>query len=122
MPWLAVVHTPEEDAAYFRDRVLPSCAVLVAVSGDAFAGFAARRADWIDHLYIDPPFWLRGAGSALIGAVKEGQPRLHLRTFQRNSMARRFYERHGFRAAEFTDGASNEEREPDVRYLWEAVA
>jgi hypothetical protein len=32
--------------------------------------------------------------------------------------ARRFYERHGFVAVEHTDGAGNEEREPDVRFLW----
>ena len=33
---------------------------------------------------------------------------------------RRFYERHGFVAVEFTDGSGNEERWPDVRYTGEA--
>ena len=33
--------------------------------------------------------------------------------FQRNARARR-----GFRLIEETDGARNEEREPDARYLW----
>jgi len=38
--------------------------------------------------------------------------------FQRNARARRFYEARGFRLIEETDGARNEEREPDARYLW----
>ncbi|MDP9464580.1 MAG: GNAT family N-acetyltransferase, partial [Actinomycetota bacterium] len=41
---------------------------------------------------------------------------LQLWTFESNDRARRFYERHGFTAVEFTDGAGNEERWPDVRY------
>jgi hypothetical protein len=36
--------------------------------------------------------------------------------FQANSGARRFYERHGFVAVEFTDGHDNEEGCPDVLY------
>jgi len=33
--------------------------------------------------------------------------------------ARRFYERHGFRAIHLTDGRDNEEKMPDVRYRWQ---
>jgi hypothetical protein len=39
--------------------------------------------------------------------------------FQRNMPARAFYEARGLRVVEATDGAANEEREPDVRYRWE---
>jgi hypothetical protein len=35
-----------------------------------------------------------------------------------NEAAHRSYERHGFEAAERTDDNANEEREPDVRYVW----
>jgi hypothetical protein len=35
-----------------------------------------------------------------------------------NVGARCFYERHGFTAVEMTDGAGNDERQPDVRYAW----
>ena len=41
---------------------------------------------------------------------------LQLWTFQVNDRARRFYERNGFTIAEMTDGAGNQEREPDIRY------
>jgi GNAT superfamily N-acetyltransferase len=51
--------------------------------------------------------------------AKEQRPAgLELWTFQVNESARRFYERHGFTEVEHTDGAGNEEREPDVRYAW----
>jgi len=44
---------------------------------------------------------------------------IELWTFQVNEAAARFYERHGFVAAERTDGAGNEERSPDIRYTWQ---
>ena len=47
----------------------------------------------------------------------EGWDSLQLWTFQVNDRARAFYARHGFREVELTDGATNEEHEPDVRLL-----
>ena len=38
--------------------------------------------------------------------------------FAANEAAQRFYEARGARALYATDGADNEERTPDVRYLW----
>jgi hypothetical protein len=43
-------------------------------------------------------------------------------TAQFNAAARRFYERHGFVEVMSTDGARNEEREPDVRLEWTPAA
>ena len=43
---------------------------------------------------------------------------LHLYTFQRNVRARAFYEKHGFTVFDMNDGSRNEEKEPDVRYVW----
>ena len=45
---------------------------------------------------------------------------LTLWTFQANDGARRFYAREGFREVEFTDGAGNAEKLPDVRLEWTA--
>ena len=74
---------------------------------------------WLDHLYLAPGKTGRGAGSQLVRLAKERRPGgLQLWTFQVNVGARRFYERHGFTASEFTDGAGNEEHTPDVRYVW----
>ena len=66
---------------------------------------------------VDPPCVGAGIGSVLLEhafAVLPSPIRLH--TFQANAGARRFYERHGFRAIQLTDGQENEERCPDVLY------
>jgi ribosomal protein S18 acetylase RimI-like enzyme len=60
----------------------------------------------------------QGVGTELLDIAKRGSGQLQLWTFQRNAQARRFYEARGFALAEQTDGARNEEKEPDARYLW----
>ena len=119
MPWLEVVHTPDEDVAHFRQHVFAKANVWAAKSGNVVLGFAVRRGDWLDHLYLAPGAWGQGLGVKLLNAARAGQSRVQLWTFQRNIGARRFYEREGFIPAELTDGARNEEREPDIRYTWE---
>jgi GNAT superfamily N-acetyltransferase len=71
----------------------------------------------LEHLYLDPAWMGRGLGERLLALASERSPDgLELWTHQINAGARRFYERHGFTAVEETDGATNEERLPDVRY------
>ena len=118
LPWLAGLHTPEEDRAYFRNAVFEECEVWGMFEGPTLAGFIAFRDGWIDQLYVLPAHQGRGLGSALLEIAQERCPELSLWTFQRNAIARRFYERHRFVAAELTDGVRNEEREPDIRYVW----
>lgn len=118
LPWLAGLHTPEEDRAYFRNLVFDECEVWGMFEGATLAGFIAFRAGWIDQLYVLPACQGRGLGRALLRVAQERCSELNLWTFQRNEIARRFYERQGFVAAELTDGSRNEEREPDIRYTW----
>ena len=78
---------------------------------------------WIEQLYVAPDWRGRGLGDRLVALAKGRQPAgLQLWTFQVNGPARRFYERHGFRVVELTDGRGNEELEPDVRYAWRPPA
>jgi GNAT superfamily N-acetyltransferase len=121
LPWLAGLHTPEEDRAYFRDHVYPTSVVYGAFEGAVLLGFMALRAEWIDQLYVAPGQHGRGIGSRLIAIAKAASPVLQLWTFQRNAGARRFYAHHGFVAVEERDGSDNEEREPDIRYQWEGT-
>ena len=81
-------------------------------------GIIAFREGWIDQLYVLPKTQGQGVGTALLAVATSAWPELMLWTFQRNTGARRFYERHGFVAVEETDGSLNEEKEPDVRYCW----
>lgn len=90
----------------------------VAVEAGTVVGFMVLSGDWIGHLYLEPGATGRGTGSDFVQLAKARRPGgLQLWTFESNSGARRFYERHGFVAVERTDG-TNEEGEPDVRYRW----
>jgi ribosomal protein S18 acetylase RimI-like enzyme len=71
------------------------------------------------RIYLDPSTVGTGLVSILVDETKRilGAP-IRLYTFQQNKDARRFYRRHGFREIEFSDGASNEEKVPDVLLEW----
>jgi ribosomal protein S18 acetylase RimI-like enzyme len=82
-------------------------------------GFSGIADGELTHLYVDPVAQNRGIGSELMAHAKTVSPdRLELWVFQKNESARRFYERHGFRLVELTDGSENMEKEPDARYEW----
>jgi len=117
MSFLPLLHTPDEDCIFFRTRVFPSCEVWVA-NDDGIVGFIAFRDGWVDHLYVLPNYVRRGYGRALLDKAKERNSRLQLWTFQRNLNAIGFYKANGFRLVRETDGAGNEEREPDALFTW----
>lgn len=118
LPWLSDLHTPEEDTGYFRDHVFRDCTVWGIFAGDVLAGMIAFRPGWVDQLYVLPEYQGKGIGHSLLELAQANSDELQLWTFQKNDAARRFYKKHGFAAVEFTDGAGNEEREPDMRYHW----
>jgi GNAT superfamily N-acetyltransferase len=89
-----------------------------AFDSAAMIGMVAFREDWIDQLYVLPGAQGRGVGTELLQVAQRSFDRLQLWTFQRNAPARRFYEARGFALVRETDGAGNEEKEPDALYLW----
>ena len=112
------LHDAGEDRVYLRDVVLPQNQVWVAEVGDQVAGFVAFANGWINHLYVAPEFQARGLGTRLLDVAKQASVALQLWVFQVNAPAIRFYERRGFRVVELTDGAGNEEKQPDARMAW----
>ncbi|PIT04181.1 acetyltransferase [Bradyrhizobium nitroreducens] len=118
MPWLVGLHTPDEDRWFYRERVFPTCRVWGCFDDEVLSGIIAFREGWVEQLYVLPAAQGRGAGTELLDVAKQVCDRLELWTFQRNTRARRFYEARGFALVEQTDGARNEEKEPDARYLW----
>ena len=118
LPWLAGLHTPDEDRWFYRERMFTTCTLRGAFAGDNLTGLIAYHDDWIEQLYVLPEAQGLGVGSELLQIAKRAFDRLQLWTFQRNAAARRFYEARGFALVEQTDGAGNEEKEPDARYLW----
>ncbi|GAA5195257.1 GNAT family N-acetyltransferase [Rugosimonospora acidiphila] len=133
LPTVRRAHSEDEVRAWVRDVLVPEHETWVAVAfsavassavassgaGSVVVGMMALDDGWVDQLYLDPSWRGRGIGERLLDLAKRRHPGgLRLWTFQVNAAACRFYERHGFVAVERTDGAGNEEREPDVRYEW----
>ncbi|TRC73696.1 GNAT family N-acetyltransferase [Mesorhizobium sp. WSM4307] len=115
--WMPVIHTPAEDLAFLRDIVLPRQQVTVAEAGSEIVGFIAVSGDWVEQLYLDPAWAGQAIGSRLLIGATAALPVAKLHSFQANTGARRFYERHGFRAEAFSDGTTNEEGLPDILYV-----
>jgi ribosomal protein S18 acetylase RimI-like enzyme len=117
---------PEEHVPLIADDLAGRNEEVWAAEEDGrLLGFFAIRHsanhDWetLEKLYVEPWDQNRGVGTALLDQAKALRPDgLCLWVFQKNEGARRFYERHGFRLVQFTDGSGNMEREPDALYAW----
>lgn len=119
LPDLPDIHTREEDLAFFGGQMLPNQTVWVIEDGQGgLAAYGAGVEGRLNHLFVHPDAQGQGHGSRLLELFRAGVAVLDLWTFQQNVRARAFYERKGFIAVEFTEGAGNEEKTPDVRYEW----
>ncbi|MFE6283933.1 GNAT family N-acetyltransferase [Streptomyces sp. NPDC057877] len=119
LPTVVRPRTDDEVRAYFREVVVPLRETWVAQAGVGVVGVMVLDGGFLSQLYLDPDWRGLGIGDRFVALAKERRPEgLALWTFEVNKPAHRFYERHGFVAVERTDGRGNEEREPDVRYVW----
>jgi 8-oxo-dGTP pyrophosphatase MutT (NUDIX family) len=118
LPDVPEPHTRAEITAWIANEAIPGMDVWVADVDGVVVGQIMLAPGWLHHLYIDPSWIGRGLGDEFMALARQRQPEgVQLWAFQSSARARRFYERHGFRAVEFTDGEGNEERWPDVRYV-----
>jgi GNAT superfamily N-acetyltransferase len=119
MRYLPKLHTEAEDVEFFSVQVLPTSHVTVAEVDGRIVGFSAVKAGWLHHLYVAPEWQGRGVGGALLTlAMRENAAGLSLWAFVANHRAIAFYARAGFVEVLRTDGAANEEGEPDVQMRW----
>jgi GNAT superfamily N-acetyltransferase len=114
-----LVHSDDEVRGWVATVLMDHCEVWVAEENSEIVGMMALREEWIEQMYVAPGHTSRGIGARLIATAQDQRPAgLQLWTFEANRRAQRFYERHGFVAVERSDGSSNEEGAPDVRYRW----
>jgi ribosomal protein S18 acetylase RimI-like enzyme len=119
LTFLPNMHTDEETFHFIAHIVLRDQDVYVAETNGEITGFVAIHGDMVEHLYVHPDLLRRGIGSALLQRAKERLPSgFRLWVFVENVPARRFYEQHGLRVIEETDGSRNDERTPDAVYEW----
>lgn len=121
LPFAPSAHPPEEVQDWVRTMLLPAGRVVVCEIDSQIVGVLVTSENenvaWIEQLYLLPGFTGQGLGSKLLAHAHAILPRpIHLYTFQQNVGARRFYERHGYKAIRFSDGQQNEEQRPDVLY------
>ena len=115
-----LVHDDDDVRDWFAGTVFNHQELWIAEGASGLVvGVMVLDGDFVKHLYVDPLHVGAGVGSRLLAVAQSLRPSgLQLWTFQSNEGARSFYERRGFIAVEWTDGAHNEERAPDVRYVW----
>lgn len=120
-----LIHTDESIYQWVHNELLPEEQVIVAEEMGIIVGMMSLTNNEgigrIRQLYIHPDAVGQGVGTLMIKKAKSilGSP-IQLYTFQENTGARRFYERHGFQAIDFNDGSGNEENCPAVLYEWKA--
>jgi len=118
-----LAHSDDDVRSWIRDAVVSEQETWLAEDGVAIVGLLVVAPGWVEQLYVAPDRLGQGIGRTLLDHAKRLSPTgLSLYTFQENDRARRFYERNGFGAEWFGDGSANEERQPDVRYVWQPVS
>lgn len=116
----APVRSEEEIYNWMQSVLIPHCEVWIAETPDeTMLAVLVLDDDWIDQLYVRIEAAGFGIGSRLINLAKKLRPNgLQLRTFASNPGSQRFYERHGFVAAERNTNPAHEGKRPDIRYVW----
>jgi GNAT superfamily N-acetyltransferase len=114
------VHDDDDVRAWFAAHIVWDTEPWLAEDRDGqLVGILVLDGRWLDQLYVEPTMTGLGIGSQLVDLAKRARPDgLQLWTFASNMGAQRFYERHGFVAVRRTDGRENEERAPDIMYVW----
>jgi len=121
LPYAPSPHSVQEALEWVTLHLIPAGGVTVAAIDGEIVGMLAVSEDdhsaWVEQMYLLPGYENQGIGTQLLRFAHHSVKRpIRLYTFQQNTRARRFYERHGYRAVALSEGERNEEKCPDVLY------
>lgn len=96
-----------------KNVYLPSSTTLLLEKkeDDSIVGFISLVDGYIAALFIDVHEQNRGFGKMLLDQVKKDHSSLHLKVYQKNKSAVRFYEKNGFLIAEESIDPATSEKE-----------
>jgi ribosomal protein S18 acetylase RimI-like enzyme len=117
--WMPRVHSREDVLKHYQAEEMTKRHTLVAVDGSRVRGFITLSPDgFVTALYVEEASRNQGIGGMLIERAKrELTPEINLYTFQANTLAQKFYTKHGFVEINRTTG-DNEENLPDILMEW----
>jgi len=114
------IHSFDEDVQFIKNILSKENTILLAteLESEKIIGMIAFTTEIISQLYVDVEYLNLRIGTKLLKLAKEqSNGKLELFTFQRNQMARNFYEKHGF--IEIGRNYENELNLPDIKYRWQ---
>lgn len=103
----------------FQDKVAMNESIWIAENTGQIVGFLVLRESdgYLDQIFVAPEMQHQGVGTTLLNKAKQLSPGgLYLETLQRNTNARRFYEKHGFVPGHRDINPNN--GQPNIEYRW----
>lgn len=116
-PWMPRVHTRVDEQDFAGDLVARGWVHVAKLRGQV-VGFLARDKVELHALYLAEEARGQGIGRVFLQAAKAKVEHLQLWVFQSNTAAQRFYLREGFLEIARSNGSTNDEGLPDIRYEW----
>lgn len=115
MPYLLAPRPGHEDVPGGSRTWYSGRAECGGTGGPRPSADTALEGDMLEHLCLRPDVRRQGIGTLLLGETRRRSPlALSLHVFQRNTEARAFHERHGFRVLGTSDGSGNTGNLPDM--------
>jgi len=106
----------ENDGRLFVSKTIREAQTLVSIEENRIAGVVCFTEDFLEALFVEPGFFGRGIGSALLKRAIDGKKSLRLNVYRDNERAVRFYLRHAFRIT--SGGVNTENRLPYLEMEW----
>lgn len=115
-------HPLEDQLRALEEKVVPRNRVLLVLDTgtSAVIGFLAYTSETVSDLYVHIDYQNKGIGSMLLDIAKNNSSGvLRLFTFEKNTRAQQFYERHGFKI--IRRGFEEFWQLADIEYEWTRV-